>query len=168
MLLCGIFIPVQAVMLPLLSTMKSAGLSNNLFGIALVYTGMNLPLALMLYCGYYRGIPNELLEASVIDGCRSIQTYLFIILPLSKTIVSTVVILSGLQIWRDFFVPLILSSSTKTKTIAISLMHFIGFYNYDWTGICAAMMMQSLPMLIIFVFLQKYFLSGVVAGAVKG
>lgn len=168
MLLAGIFVPIQAVMLPLLQTMKVAGLLNTRFGVALVYVGMNLPLALMLFCGFYQSIPGELLEASMLDGCNSIRTYFHVIFPLSGTIISTVIILSGLQIWRDFFVPLILAGTPNTKTIAISLMQFVGFYNYDWTGICAAMVIQTLPILLLFLLLQKYFVNGIVAGAVKG
>lgn len=168
MLLSGMFIPVQAIILPLFRTLKTFGLVNTHFGLSLVYAGMNLPLAMMMFTGFFRSIPNELLEASTIDGCGVMRTFFSVVLPLSKTIISTVVILSGLQIWRDFFLPLVLITTASQKTLAIGLLAFVNEFSLDWTRMCAAMVLQTLPILVLFLSLQKYFVDGVVAGAVKG
>ncbi len=168
LLLSGMFIPVQAVILPLFRTLKIMGLVNSHFGLAIVYAGMSLPLAMMMFTGFFRSIPNELIEAGTIDGCGILRTFFAIILPLSKTIISTVIILSGLQIWRDFFLPLVLITTAAKKTLAIGLLAFVNEFSLDWTRMCAAMVMQTLPIMVLFLSLQKYFVEGVVAGAVKG
>lgn len=168
LLLSGMFIPVQAVILPLFRTLKIIGLVNTHFGLALVYAGMNLPLAMMMFTGFFRSIPNELIEAGTIDGCGVMRTFFSIVLPLSKTIISTVIILSGLQIWRDFFLPLVLITTASQKTLAIGLLAFVNEFSLDWTRMCAAMVLQTLPILALFLSMQKYFVEGVVAGAVKG
>lgn len=168
LLLSGMFIPVQAVILPLFQTLRTFGLVNSFFGLALVYAGMNLPLAMMMFTGFFKGIPTELIEAGTIDGCGVYRTFYSIILPLSKTIIATVIILSGLQIWRDFFLPLVLITSPAKKTLAIGLLFFVNEFSLDWTRMCAAMVLQTIPILILYLCLQKYFVEGVVAGAVKG
>ena len=168
LLLSGMFIPVQAVILPLFRTLKIFGMVNSHFGLALVYAGMSLPLAMMMFTGFFRSIPNELIEAGTIDGCGIMRAFFAIILPLSKTIISTVIILSGLTIWRDFFLPLVLITTAAKKTLAIGLLAFVNEFSLDWTRMCAAMVLQTLPILVLFLSLQKYFVEGVVAGAVKG
>lgn len=165
--LSTMFIPAQALMLPLYNTMSKLHLLNSFFGEALVYTSMAMPLAVMMYTGFYKGISRSLIEAGRIDGCNSFQVYAAVMLPLSKTVLSTVVILSGMTIWKDFFVPMILISDMNLKTIATSMSLFVSEYTTEWSSVCAAMVVQTIPAVIIFVFLQKYFVSGMTAGAVK-
>lgn len=166
--LSAMFIPAQALMLPLYTTMSKLHLLNSFFGVALVYTGMGLPLATMMYTGFYKGIDRGLIEAAMIDGCNSMQIYMRIMLPLSKTVASTVVILSGMTIWKDFFVPMIMISDMKMKTVATSMQMFVSEFTTEWSSVCAAMIIQTIPAIIIFLLLQKQFVSGVTAGAVKG
>lgn len=167
-ILSAMFIPAQALMLPLYTTMSKLHLLNNLFGVALVYTGMGLPLATMMYTGFYKGIDRGLLEAAMLDGCNSLQVYAKVMLPLSKTVASTVVILSGMTIWKDFFVPLIVVSDMRLKTVATSMQMFVSEYTTEWSSVCAAMVIQTIPAIIIFLLLQKQFVSGITAGSVKG
>ena len=166
--LAGTFIPVQALMLPLYNTMSSLHLLNTYFGLALVYSGMAIPLATMLYCGFYRSLPGELLEAAEIDGCRDLKTYFSITLPLAKPIITTVSILSGLTIWKDFYINLIVISDVHKKLISTSMLSFVNEYTTEWSGVCAAMVMQSIPVILIYLVLQKQFIKGITAGAVKG
>lgn len=165
--LSTMFIPAQALMLPLYNTMSKLHLLNSFFGEALVYTSMAMPLAVMMYTGFYKGISRSLIEAGRIDGCNSFQIYYKIMLPLSKTVMATVIILSGMTIWKDFFVPMILISDMNMKTIAVSMSLFVSEYTTEWSSVCAAMVVQTIPAVIVFVFLQKYFVSGMTAGAVK-
>ena len=166
--LAGMFIPVQALMLPLYNTMSSLGLLNTYFGLALVCSGMSLPLATMLYAGFYRNLPKEMLEAAEIDGCSSFGSYLRIAIPLSKTIITTVSILSGLTIWKDFYINIIIISDVKMKLISTSMLSFVSEYTTNWSGVCAAMVVQSIPIITIYLILQKQFVNGITAGAVKG
>lgn len=106
-------------------------------------------------------------QAGRIDGCNSFQIYYKIMLRLSKTVMATVIILSGMTIWKDFFVPMILISDMDMKTVAVSMSLFVSEYTTEWSSVCAAMVVQTIPAVIVFVFLQKYFVSGMTAGAVK-
>ncbi|MBQ3090849.1 MAG: carbohydrate ABC transporter permease [Oscillospiraceae bacterium] len=166
--LAGMFIPVQALMLPLYNTMSALGLLNTYFGLALVYSGMGLPMATMLYAGFYRNLPKELLEAAEIDGCSSFGAYLKVALPLSKTIITTVSILSGLTIWKDFYINIIVVSDANMKLISTSMLAFVSEYTTNWSGVCAAMVVQSIPVIALYLLLQKQFVNGITAGAVKG
>lgn len=168
LVLAGMFIPVQALMLPLYNTMSMLGLLNTYFGLALVYSGMALPLATMMYTGFYKGLPKELLEAAEIDGCSPLKTYFKVALPLSKSIITTVSILSGLNIWKDFYINLIVISDPNMKTVSTSMLAFVSEYTTNWSGVCAAMVIQSLPVIVLYLLLQKQFIKGITAGAVKG
>lgn len=166
--LAGMFIPVQALMLPLYNTMSALNLLDTYFGLALVYSGMGIPMATMLYAGFFRNLPKELLEAAEIDGCSSFGAYVRVALPLSKTIIATVSILSGLTIWKDFYINIIIVSDAKMKLISTSMLAFVSEYTTNWAGVCAAMVVQSIPVILIYLILQKQFVNGITAGAVKG
>lgn len=168
LVLAGMFIPVQALMLPLYNTMAMLHLLNTYFGLALVYSGMAIPLATMLYTGFYRSLPGELLEAAEIDGCSPLQSYLTITMPLSKPIIATVSILSGLTIWKDFYINIIVISDVHKKLVSTAMLSFVNEYTTEWSGVCAAMVIQSIPVIIIYLLLQKQFIKGITAGAVKG
>lgn len=166
--LCAMFIPMQALSFGLYDTFGKLNMLNNLFPLSVAYTGMNLPLATMLYAGFYRSVPNGLMEAASIDGCNHFQIYVRVFIPLSKTIASTVTILSGMSIWKDFFLPMILITEGSKKTIATSMQLFISEYTMDYSLPAAAMLLQTLPAVIVFLLLQKQFVEGMTAGAVKG
>lgn len=168
LVISGMFIPVQAIILPLFKELKSLGLLNNLLGLSIIYMGTTLSLSMMLFAGYYRSLPRELEEAATLDGCSPMRAFWKIIFPLSTTIVATVAILAGLTIWRDFFIPLVVITTPENKTLGVGLLAFVDEFSLDWTPMCAAMVMQTIPILILYLALQKYFVSGVVSGAVKG
>lgn len=167
-IMTGMFIPVQAIVLPLFKIIKALNLLNQPIGLALVYAGINLPLSMMMFAGYYKSIPMELTEAASIDGCNPFRIFFSIILPLTKPILSTVSILVSLTVWRDMFIPLMLTTDVKARTVAYGLMSFVNEFSLDWTNMCAAMVITTLPIIVLFLCLQKYFISGTVAGAVKG
>ena len=167
-ILAGIFIPIQAIIMPLFSLLKTFKLLNNLFSLGLVYAGVNLPLSMMLFAGFYKTIPKDIIEAASIDGCGPLRTFVRIVLPLTKTIISTVTILTSLNVWRDIFIPMMLTTKVAKRTISYGLMSFVSEFSLDWTTMCAAMVISTLPIIVLFLVLQKYFIGGVVAGAVKG
>jgi raffinose/stachyose/melibiose transport system permease protein len=167
-ILSGMFIPVQAIILPLFRQLKAFGLLNRLGGLSVIYMGTAMSLSMMLFCGFFRSIPRELDDASAIDGCSPFGTYFKIIMPLSGTVIATVTILTGLTIWRDFFIPLVVITEPGRKTLGVGLLAFVDEFSLDWTKMCAAMVLQTLPILVLFLALQRFFISGVVSGAVKG
>jgi raffinose/stachyose/melibiose transport system permease protein len=167
-ILLGLFIPVQAIILPLFRQLKSFGLLNRFVGLSIIYMGITMPLSMMLFCGFFRSIPKELDDAAAIDGCTLFGTFFKIILPLSGTIIATVTILTGLTIWRDFFIPLVVITEPGRKTLGVGLLAFVDEYSLDWTKMCAAMVLQTLPIVALFLMLQRFFISGAVSGAVKG
>jgi raffinose/stachyose/melibiose transport system permease protein len=168
LIISGMFIPVQAIILPMFKLMKMFHLLNNLFGLALVYIGANMPLSIMLFTGFFKSIPKELEEAAVVDGCTPYKVYWKIIFPLSKTVMATVTILVGLNIWRDFFIPLVVVTEPAKKTVGVGLLTFVNEFSLDWARMCAAMVIITIPIIVLFVTMQKHFVSGIVAGAVKG
>ena len=163
----GMFVPIQTIVLPLFKLIKSMGLINKPLGLAFVYAGTNLPLSMMMFAGFYKSIPMDLIDASSIDGCTPYRSFLSIVFPLTKTIVCTVVILTSLNIWRDMFIPLMLTTDIKARTIAYGLMSFVNEFSLDWTTMCAAMVMVTIPIIILYLSLQEYFESGALAGAIK-
>lgn len=168
LIMTGMFVPIQAIILPLFKLIKAMNLLNSLFGLALVYAGTNLPLSMMMFAGYYKTVPKELIEAASIDGCDPFRTYLSIVLPLTKPIICTVSILVSLTVWRDMFIPLMLTTDVNARTVAYGLMSFVNEFSLDWTTMCAAMVITTFPIIVLFLCLQKYFIGGAVAGAVKG
>lgn len=167
-IMTGMFIPVQTIVLPLFKIIKAMNLLNNPIGLALVYAGINLPLSMMMFAGYYKSIPMGLMEAASIDGCGPFRIFFIIMLPLTKPIICTVSILVSLTVWRDMFIPLMLTTDVKARTVAYGLMSFVNEFSLDWTNMCAAMVITTFPIIVLFLCLQRYFISGAVAGAVKG
>ncbi len=164
-----LIIPFQAVMIPLVKTMKDFALINNRIGLVIVYIAFGSPMAIFLYHGYVKGVPESLEESAVIDGAGPFRTYFSIIFPLLAPMTSTIVILQSLFIWNDFLLPLITLQDEKLKTIPLGIAgKFFGQYAFKWNLGITAMLLASLPMLILYLTMQRYIISGVVKGAVKG
>lgn len=168
MFFLGMLIPIHSTLVPLFMMSHRLGLYDTFWALFFPYIGFQLPLAVFLVYNYSREIPRELEEAAVVDGCNIYQTFFRIYLPLSKPIVATVTILTFFNIMNDFVFPLIMISKDSLKTITIGLMMFKGSFSADYALISAALVLATLPILILYSFLQKYIQQGVVAGSVKG
>jgi raffinose/stachyose/melibiose transport system permease protein len=126
-------------------------------------------MAIFLYHGYVKGVPESLEESAIIDGAGPFRTYFTIIFPLLAPMTSTIVILQSLFIWNDFLLPLITLQNEALKTIPLGIAgKFFGQYAFKWNLGITAMLLASLPMLILYLVMQRYIISGVVKGAVKG
>lgn len=125
-------------------------------------------MAIFLYTGFVKSIPIELEEAAIIDGCNEFQTFFYVILPLLKPISATIAILNALWIWNDFLLPLLMITDQRNYTLILSANSFFGKYTADWTALLAGLLMTSLPLIIFYLFFQKYIVKGITAGAVKG
>jgi raffinose/stachyose/melibiose transport system permease protein len=164
----GMIIPPQVIAIPLFVQMRNMGLINTVLGLSLVLTASQLPLAIFIYSGFIKTIPYEIDEAAVIDGCSPVQVFMRMIVPLSNTATVTVVLLTTLHVWREFFYPLVLTTKVQARTLSVALFSFQNFETVEWTSLFAAMVIMMVPVVIIFLFGQRYIISGSVSGAVKG
>ena len=171
-LIMGIFmasitIPLVFTVIPIYELLKEMGLESNLLGLILAEAGGGHVIFLMLFSSFYGGLPKELEEAATIDGSGFMKTYTSIMFPLAKPIMATVVIMQFIWTWNSFLLPLIVTlSKPELRTLAVGLYALRGENVVDWTGIAAGACIAVLPIIIIFICLQKYFVDGV-AGAVK-
>ena len=162
-------IPFQTIMITLLKFMNIIHLNGTTWGLGIQYWGFGIPMATFIYFNFMKSIPTEIDESAMIDGATTFQTYLRIIFPLLKTVTATVVVLDVMWIWNDFLLPLLMvNSSPSSKTLVLAAYNFVGSLNTKWHFALAAMVLAILPSVIVFVFLQRYIVEGVVAGAVKG
>jgi raffinose/stachyose/melibiose transport system permease protein len=162
-------IPFQSIMLTVLKTARFLHLSDSTWGLGLLYWGFGAPLAVFIYHGFVKGIPKEIDESAMIDGASGFRLFFTVIFPLLKSVTTTIVIIDVMWIWNDFLLPLLMvNGSPTTKTLTLAAYTFVGQYTSDWQYAMTAMVMAVLPSIIVFIFLQKYIVKGVVAGAVKG
>ena len=166
--LSGLMIPPQVIAIPLFILEKYLGLLNTLPGLIFVYIAAQLPITVFIFVGFMRGIPVEIEEAAHIDGCSNIGTFWRIIFPLVKPAVATVSILGSLNIWNDFFYPLILINTRENMTVTLGLFAFRSFFRVTFTNLFAYMSSMIIPMIILYLVLQKFIIKGMTAGAVKG
>ena len=164
-----ILIPFQTIMITLLKFMNIIHLNGTTWGLGIQYWGFGIPMATFIFHNFMQTIPKELDESAQIDGAGTIRTFLSVIFPLLKSVTTTVVVLDVMWIWNDFLLPLLMVNATnKTKTLVLAAYSFVGQMNTQWQYAMAAMVLAVLPSIVIFIFLQKYIVEGVVAGAVKG
>ncbi|EOS54030.1 MULTISPECIES: carbohydrate ABC transporter permease [Paenibacillus] len=162
-------IPFQSIMLTVLQMAKNLHLSDSTWGLGILYWGFGAPLALFIYHGFVKGIPKEIDESATIDGASGFRLFFSVIFPLLKSVTTTIIIIDVMWIWNDFLLPLLMvNGSPATKTLTLAAYTFVGQYTSDWQYAMTAMVMAVLPSIIVFIFLQKYIVKGVVAGAVKG
>lgn len=163
----SITIPLVFTVIPIYELLKNIGLSQNLLGLILAESGGGHVIFLTLFSSFYASIPNEMEEAATIDGANFVQTYVKVMFPLAKPIMVTVVIMQFIWTWNSFLLPLIITlNNPSIRTLAVGLYALRGENVVDWTGIAAGASIAILPVIVIFVALQKYFVDGI-AGAVK-
>ena len=162
-------IPFQTIMITLLKFMNIIHLNGTTWGLGIQYWGFGIPMATFIYFNFMKSIPSEIDESAMIDSATTLQTYGYIIFPLLRTVTATVVVLDVMWIWNDFLLPLLMvNSSPSSKTLVLAAYNFVGSLNTKWHYALAAMVLAILPSVIVFVFLQRYIVDGVVAGAIKG
>jgi raffinose/stachyose/melibiose transport system permease protein len=163
----SITIPLVSTIIPVFQIIKSLGLLGKLSGLIAAQAGGTHVVFIMLFSSYYKQIPKELEEASVIDGCGFVKTFSRIMLPLAKPMVLTTVIMESIWTWNSFMLPLVLTLNyPKSRTLAVGLYAFRGENIVDWGAIAAGGVLAIFPVITGFIFCQKYFVNGV-AGAVK-
>lgn len=165
----SMLIPFSSIMIPLYRVVLVLKLKNSLLGLALVYAGLGVSMAVFLYHGFVKGIPAELEEAAQMDGCSQLQVFRYMVFPLLKPITATVCITNVLWVWNDFLLPLIVISDSRKYTLLLSTNTLFGQYSSDWTAILSALIIAALPVIVLFYALsQKQILKGISEGALKG
>lgn len=170
----ALVVPFQVVMLPLVSWFRiltdvtGVRWLRSYFGMIFAYIGFGAPLSIFLYHGFIKGIPYELEEAAIVDGCSKLQIYVRIILPMLKPITITVLLLQGIWIWNDFLLPLlILGKGSRIQTVPLAIANYAGAFVTEWQLLLSAVLVAMAPVVVLFLFAQKYIIRGMVAGAIK-
>lgn len=168
MLVFSMIVPFQMVMYTMTYVTNRANL-DNVFGITFVYLGFGAGLSVFMLCGFIKSIPLEIEEAAMIDGASPIQAFFTVVFPMLKPTAITVAILNTMWIWNDYLLPyLVLGSDKKTIPVAIQLAMQGAYGSTDYGGFMAMLVLVIVPIIIFYIFCQKYIIKGVVAGAVKG
>lgn len=168
MLVFSMIVPFQMVMYTMTYVANRANL-DNVFGITFVYLGFGAGLSVFMLCGFIKSIPLEIEEAAMIDGASPIQAFFTVVFPMLKPTAITVAILNTMWIWNDYLLPyLVLGSDKKTIPVAIQLAMQGAYGSTDYGGFMAMLVLAIVPIIIFYIFCQKYIIKGVVAGAVKG
>ena len=166
--LSGIMVPFQLAMLPLYRLMKTLNLINSYQGIIFIYTAVSLPMAIFLFAGFIKGINKELEDAALVDGAGRFRMFWSIIFPLLKPATSTVIIINIISLWNDFFIVLLYLPKREMRTLQLAIFTFVGQYNSKLNLVTAGVILSVLPMVIVFLLLQRQFVEGIAGGAVKG
>lgn len=169
LMVASMIIPFQAIMIPLVSIYGGTlNVLNHRITLIFMHTGFSMAMSVFMFHGFIKGnVPMALEEAAYIDGCTHSQTFFKIVLPLLKPIISTMVILNSLAFWNDFLLPSLVLTDKELLTLPLSTYSFYGTYSADYGTIMAGLLLCVIPILILYVVLQKQIIGGVVAGAVK-
>lgn len=169
LMVASMIIPFQAIMIPLVSIYGGTlNVLNHRITLIFMHTGFSMAMSVFMFHGFIKGnIPIALEEAAYLEGCTHTQTFFKIVFPLLKPIISTMIILNSLAFWNDFLLPSLVLTDKKLLTLPLSTYSFYGTYSADYGTIMAGLLLCVLPILILYIVLQKQIIGGVVAGAVK-
>ena len=162
--LLGIVLPFQLGMIPLFSMVDGAGLLGTYQGMILFYTGIQLPFTIFLYTGFIRALPNDYADAALIDGASHFRAFRQVVFPLLRPVTGTVLILNAVFVWNDFLTPLLYLGGSEKETIPVRVFSFVGQFVSDHGLVFAGLVLAALPILAIFLVLQKYVIKGFSSG----
>ncbi|MDF2925725.1 MAG: sugar transporter permease [Paenibacillaceae bacterium] len=164
----GMAIPAQVNMLPIYSLVQKLGLTNSLAGLVAVTVSLLLPLSVFMLAGFMRTLPKEILEAGSIDGAGEWMLLLRITVPLSAPYLAATAAFLFVIVWNDLLFPMLLLSGKGKLTLPLAMLQFRGEFVANYTMLMTGVVVTTLPMIVVYVFLQKYFISGALAGSLKG
>ncbi len=164
--LATLMVPLEVIMIPIFKVIVATNLYNNLWG--LIIPAVASPTAVFLVKQYYVGIPDAYMEAARIDGASERNIFLRIMLPLAKPVISVLCIFSFMWRWNDYLWPKLVINSKTKYTIQLALANFSGEYSVDWNSLLAMSVISMIPVILVFVSLQKYIIGGMTAGGIKG
>lgn len=161
-------LPLTVLMIPMYYMENEIGLIDTKIGLAIAHLVISLPLVTWMAKGYFKGIPKEIEEAATVDGCSTMQTLTKIVLPLLKPALVATGIYAFISSWNEYALANVLTRSEQSRTVPIALNEFSSFFKVDWGSTMAAAMIITVPVIIAFMLVQKQFVEGLAAGAVKG
>ena len=164
--LATLMVPLEVIMIPIFKVIVATNLYNSLWG--LIIPAASSPTAVFLVRQYYVGIPDAYMEAARIDGASEFNIFMRIMLPLAKPVVSVLCIFSFMWRWNDYLWPKLVINSKARYTIQLALANYSGEYSVDWNSLLAMSVISMIPVIIVFLTLQKYIIGGLTAGGVKG
>ena len=165
--IAGLTLPIELAVVPIFYLLNSMGLVDSRIGLTLVYAATGIPFSVFVLAAFFRGLPRDLEEAARLDGAGEFRIFTTVMVPLVKPALITVAIFQFVQLWNDFFFPLILLRSTDKYTLPVGLTHFFGEYQTDWGAVFAGLVITTGPLVILFLFLTRHIVSGLVAGMGK-
>lgn len=148
--------------------LKYLNIYGSFFSVICIFISLRLPFTIITFCSFVKGVPREIDEAALIDGCGFWRMFFSIILPILKPITITNITITAIDVWNNFMIPLFFLGSPKKATVPMTVYTFFGRYMRDWQYVFAALTLAILPMMIVFLLLQKYIVAGMTQGAVKG
>ena len=164
----AMMIPGQAILIPMFQFLKAIGLLNTLTGLSLSYLGGSTAFAIFLMRAFFLGLPRELGDAARIDGASEFGTFWYVYLPLARSGIATIVIIQSLGTWNEFMFSTTFISSPQLKTIQSALFQAVGRYSTDYTALSSGLILALIPIVTVYLVLQRQFISGLTAGALKG
>jgi glucose/mannose transport system permease protein len=167
LMLFGMFIPYQAILIPLSNTVRDLGLYGGTTGLVLVHIVYGLPIMTLIFRNFYLGIPDEIVEAARVDGAGMLKTYTQVILPLSVPAFIVAIIWEFTAVWNDFLFAVVLTGP-KAWPITVALNNIAGSQIVEWNVQMSAALMASIPTILVYILLGKYFMRGMMSGALKG
>lgn len=166
----GLIIPSQMVIVPIAQTLNRLGIPNTRFTPMIMFITCSLPFSVFLFAGFMKGVPVEIEEAAYIDGANLPKRFASVVFPLLKPAIVSCVITQGLWIWNDYFYPMVFISRKAQYSLPVGMLQFLGDKENpaQWNVLFAACVLCALPLIVVFLALQKQFVNGIAAGAVKG
>jgi raffinose/stachyose/melibiose transport system permease protein len=162
--LLGIVLPFQLGTIPLFKLVGDMGLLGSYQALIVFYTGIQLPFTIFLYTGFIRALPKDYDDAAAIDGASHLQAFRKIVFPLLRPITGTVLILNAVFVWNDFFTPLLYMAGSPNETVPVRIFSFVGQYVSDYGLVFAGLVLAALPIILVFLLLQRYVIRGFASG----
>ncbi|MDD2765107.1 MAG: carbohydrate ABC transporter permease [Opitutaceae bacterium] len=170
--LAGLMIPVQLGVVPLFFQLRALGLLNSRLGLMVVYTANGLPFAIFILAGFFRSLPRTLYEAAVVDGCNEFSAFWRVLLPLARPGLVTVAIFQFIGIWKEYFFAFMFTNGgdgrARTLPLGLANLAITSQYRTDYGMLFAGLVLVTIPILIVYVALQRQLVKGITAGALKG
>jgi len=163
----GMILPVQAFLIPLGDVLQRLGIHDSLWALILPYTAQSLPVAILLFAAYLRGLPNELTEAARVDGVSTARFYLQILLPAARPAVATVAVLTVLNAWNEFLMAMLFIVDPARRTLPVGMIAFEQAHNTNYPALLAGLSLMTVPALVAYALFNRQVIAGVTSGAVK-
>ena len=166
--LIGLMVPFQSIMIPLYFNIKNLGLLGTYWAMILPAVGLGLPFGIFLMQSFFRGLPRELADSARVDGCNEFQVFWRVLLPLARPAISSLVVFQFMWTWNAYLMPLLLMNQESLRPITLGLMFFQGRYTTNYALISAGVTIVTLPIILVYIIMQRQFLRGLTAGALRG